>query len=71
MREVVTTKGQHKRVWVREPLCTQIAVAAIGVYISVKIHRHIYQEKKSRFCCLMMFKIFFKTERELALVRFF
>lgn len=47
----------------REPFCTLIVVAAIGVYRAVKIHGHIYQEKKSLFYCL--FKIFFKMEREL------
>lgn len=52
---------------VRQLFYTQTMVVVIGVRGSVKIHRHVYQErkKKSLFYCLMMFKIFFKMGREL------
>ena len=54
----------------KELFYTLTVVAVIGVQISVKIHRHIYQEEKeSLFYCLLMFKIFFKMEKG-ALVHF-
>lgn len=50
---------------VRQLFCTLTMVVVIGVQVSVKIHRHVYQEKKkSLFYCLMMFKLFFKMGRE-------
>lgn len=31
---------------VRQLFCTQTMVVVIGVQVSVKIHRHVYQERK-------------------------
>lgn len=49
--------------WVRELFCTLIVVAVIGVQIAVKIHRHIYQEKKKVFFSIWWcLKYFFKRK---------